>query len=60
MAYWLVKSEPFKYSWDQLVKDKQTLWEGVRNYAARNNLRAMQKNNTLSFFCIALRLLRAA
>ena len=50
MAYWLVKSEPFKYSWDQLVKDKRTLWEGVRNYAARNNLRAMQKNDKVLFY----------
>ncbi len=50
MAYWLVKSEPFKYSWNQLVKDKQTLWEGVRNYAARNNLRAMQKNDKVLFY----------
>jgi len=38
MAYWLVKSEPSVYSWDQLVKDKQTDWTGVRNYAARNHL----------------------
>ena len=42
MAYWLVKSEPFKYSWDQFIKDKQTFWDGVRNYAARNNLRSMR------------------
>ncbi|MBC8035072.1 MAG: EVE domain-containing protein, partial [Chitinophagaceae bacterium] len=38
MAYWLVKSEPFKYSWEQLEKDKKAVWDGVRNYAARNNL----------------------
>ncbi|MDX1937944.1 MAG: EVE domain-containing protein [Flavihumibacter sp.] len=49
MAYWLIKSEPFKYSWDQLVKDKQTFWDGVRNYAARNNLKAMKKGD-LAFF----------
>jgi predicted RNA-binding protein with PUA-like domain len=49
MAYWLLKSEPFKYSWDQLVKDKRTHWDGVRNYAARNNLRAMKKGD-LAFF----------
>lgn len=49
MAYWLIKSEPFKYSWDQLEKDKQTFWDGVRNYAARNNLRAMKKGD-LAFF----------
>ena len=42
MAYWLVKSEPFKYSWDQFVTDKKAVWDGVRNYAARNNLRSMK------------------
>ena len=50
MAYWLVKSEPFKYSWDQFVKDKQTFWDGVRNYAARNNLRAMKKGDEVLFY----------
>lgn len=50
MAYWLVKSEPFKYSWDQFVKDKITTWDGVRNYAARNNLRAMAKNDPVFFY----------
>ena len=49
MAYWLIKSEPFKYSWDQFEKDKKTFWDGVRNYAARNNLRAM-KTGDLAFF----------
>ena len=49
MAYWLIKSEPFKYSWDQLVKDKKSVWDGVRNYAARLNLRAMKKGD-LAFF----------
>ncbi|HOZ85547.1 MAG TPA: EVE domain-containing protein [Niabella sp.] len=49
MSYWLIKSEPFKYSWDQLVKDKKTIWDGVRNYAARLNLRAMKKGD-LAFF----------
>ena len=49
MAYWLIKSEPFKYSWDQFVKDGVTFWDGVRNYAARNNLRAMKKGD-LAFF----------
>lgn len=49
MNYWLVKSEPFKYSWQQFVQDKQTFWDGVRNYQARNNLRAMQKGD-LAFF----------
>ena len=50
MAYWLVKSEPSVYSWDQLVKDKQTTWEGVRNYAARNNLRAMKKGEEVLYY----------
>jgi predicted RNA-binding protein with PUA-like domain len=50
MAYWLVKSEPFKYSWEQLVKDKQTFWDGVRNYAARNNLKAMKKGDEVLFY----------
>jgi predicted RNA-binding protein with PUA-like domain len=49
MNYWLIKSEPTAYSWEQLVKDKQTFWSGVRNYAARNNLRAMKKGD-LAFF----------
>ena len=50
MAYWLVKSEPTKYSWDQLVKDKQTFWDGVRNYAARIHLRAMKKGDEVLFY----------
>jgi predicted RNA-binding protein with PUA-like domain len=50
MAYWLIKSEPFKYSWEQFVKDKQTFWDGVRNYAARNNLRDMKKGDELFFY----------
>jgi predicted RNA-binding protein with PUA-like domain len=45
MNYWLIKSEPFKYSWDQFVNDKETFWDGVRNYQARNNLRAMKKGD---------------
>ncbi|MFZ2782888.1 MAG: EVE domain-containing protein [Sediminibacterium sp.] len=45
MNYWLIKSEPFKYSWDQFEKDKQTFWDGVRNYQARNNLKAMKKGD---------------
>ena len=45
MNYWLIKSEPFKYSWDQFEKDKQTFWDGVRNYSARNNLRSMKKGD---------------
>ncbi len=50
MAYWLVKSEPFKYAWAQLLKDKRTFWDGVRNYAARNNLQAMKKGDLLLFY----------
>lgn len=50
MAYWLVKSEPFKYSWDQLQKDRVTTWDGVRNYAARNNLRSMKKGDEVLFY----------
>jgi predicted RNA-binding protein with PUA-like domain len=49
MNYWLIKSEPFKYSWEQFKKDKKTVWDGVRNYAARNNLRDMKKGD-LAFF----------
>jgi predicted RNA-binding protein with PUA-like domain len=50
MNYWLIKSEPFKYSWQQLLDDKRTFWDGVRNYAARNNLRAMAKGDHLLFY----------
>lgn len=50
MNYWLVKSEPFKYSWDQLVQDGQTFWDGVRNYQARNNLKAMKKGDSVFFY----------
>ncbi|GAA4467961.1 EVE domain-containing protein [Nemorincola caseinilytica] len=50
MNYWLVKSEPFKYSWDQFVKDKKTFWDGVRNYAARNNMKAMAKGDHVLFY----------
>ena len=50
MAYWLVKSEPFKYSWDQFQKDKKTFWDGVRNYAARNFLKAMKKGDQVFFY----------
>ncbi len=50
MAHWLIKSEPFKYSWEQFEKDKQTFWDGVRNYAARNNLKAMKKGEEVFFY----------
>lgn len=49
MQHWLIKSEPVKYSWEQFQKDKKASWDGVRNYAARNNLRAMKKGD-LAFF----------
>ena len=50
MNYWLVKSEPFKYSWEQFEKDGQTFWDGVRNYATRNNLRAMKKGDLVLWY----------
>lgn len=50
MQYWLVKSEPFKYSWDQFNKDKRTFWDGVRNYQARNNLKAMKEGDLVLFY----------
>jgi len=49
MNYWLIKSEPSAYSWEQFKKDKKTDWTGVRNYAARNNLRDMKKGD-LAFY----------
>ena len=49
MNYWLIKSEPHKYSWVQFNQDGRTMWDGVRNFAARNNLRAM-KEGDLAFF----------
>ena len=50
MSYWLVKSEPDAYGWEQLEKDKQTDWTGVRNYAARNHLKAMKKGDEVLFY----------
>ena len=50
MSYWLVKSEPSAYSWEQFVKDKQTFWSGVRNYAARINLKAMKRGDNVLFY----------
>ena len=49
-AYWLMKSEPNKYSWDQLVRDGRTHWDGVRNYEARNNLAAMKKGDLALYY----------
>lgn|SRR5689334_5853893 len=50
MNYWLVKSEPEAYSWSMLVKDGRTDWTGVRNFTARNNLRAMKKGDLVLFY----------
>jgi len=50
MKHWLVKQEPSKYSWEQLVKDKSTHWDGVRNYQARNNLKEMKKGDYVLFY----------
>jgi len=50
MQYWLIKSQPFKYSREQFQKDGLTFWDGVRNYAARNNLGAMKKGDQLFFY----------
>ena len=50
MAYWLIKSEPSSYSWDQLVKDKKTSWTGVRNFQAQINLKAMKTGDRCFFY----------
>lgn len=50
MNYWLIKTEPDVYSWDDFVNDKQTFWDGVRNYAARNHMQAMKKNDVAVFY----------
>jgi predicted RNA-binding protein with PUA-like domain len=50
MNHWLIKSEPFKYSWQQMLADKKTFWDGVRNYQARNNLREMKKGDLCFFY----------
>lgn len=50
MNYFLVKSEPFKYSWEQFNKDGETFWDGVRNYQARNNLKAMKEGDLVLFY----------
>ena len=47
MNYWLVKTEPETYSWDNLVKEKTGVWDGVRNFQARSNLKAMKKGDTV-------------
>lgn len=50
MNYFLVKSEPFKYSWEQFNKDGETFWDGVRNYQARNNLKAMKNGDLVLYY----------
>ena len=50
MNFWLAKSEPEAYAWSQLVKDGKTAWTGVRNFQARNNLRAMKKDDIVFFY----------
>jgi predicted RNA-binding protein with PUA-like domain len=50
MAYWLLKSEPAKYSWDDMVKDRRTHWDGIRNFQAANNLRAMKVGDRAFFY----------
>ncbi|CAH0258213.1 MULTISPECIES: EVE domain-containing protein [Pedobacter] len=50
MNHWLVKSEPFKYSWEKFNQDGRTFWDGVRNYQARNNLKAMQEGDLVLFY----------
>ena len=50
MNYWLLKSEPHSWSWDDQIKEKKTMWDGVRNYQARNYLKAMKKNDLCFFY----------
>lgn len=50
MAYWIVKSDPESYSWEQMKLDKQTFWNGVRNYQARNNLKLMKEGDIALFY----------
>ena len=50
MAYWLVKSEPHKYSWDDMVRDGRTIWDGVRNHTAAINLRTMKAGDRAFFY----------
>ncbi|HEY4327121.1 MAG TPA: EVE domain-containing protein [Mucilaginibacter sp.] len=50
MNYWLIKSEPEKYSWEKFNQDGRTFWDGVRNFAARNNLRTMKEGDLVFFY----------
>jgi predicted RNA-binding protein with PUA-like domain len=50
MRYWLIKSDPDTYGWEEMKKDKRTFWDGVRNYAARNFMREMKKGDRCLFY----------
>jgi len=50
MQYWLVKSEPVKYSWEKFNKEGRTFWDGVRNYQARNNLKLMKEGDLVMWY----------
>lgn len=50
MNYWLVKTEPDSYSWNDLVKDKKTVWDGVRNFQARSHLKKMEKGDVVFIY----------
>ncbi|GAB2693292.1 EVE domain-containing protein [Mucilaginibacter koreensis] len=50
IQYWLVKSEPFKYSWEKFNQEGRTFWDGVRNYQARNNLKAMKEGDLVLYY----------
>lgn len=50
MNYWIIKSEPFKYSWDHFVEEGKSMWDGVRNYQARNNMMAMKVGDLVLFY----------
>ncbi len=50
MQHWLVKSEPDKYAWSDLVRDGRTMWDGVRNYQARNNMQQMQPGDLVLYY----------
>ena len=55
MKYWLLKSEPDAWSWDNQVKEGASMWDGVRNYQARNNLKEMKKNDLCFFLSLSNR-----
>jgi predicted RNA-binding protein with PUA-like domain len=50
MSYWLVKTEPETFSWENLVRDKKTIWDGVRNFQARSHLKSMKKDDLVFFY----------